>query len=161
LILARGSELVAITETHKDEFLNLLLSRVVIQGDWLYKAKGAKMRTKSEAEQRAREIVNKWAAGALLGGWVPGASFIFAGTDMVMIRQVADTFGVGTFDSDAIGAAIGGATASGIAGIAITEAVGWIPLIGLPAKSALMSAKAKAIGEIVIDYFKDLSPLAA
>jgi hypothetical protein len=118
------------------------------------------MKTKYQAEQEARDIVDNWTAGALLTGWIPGSALFLAGADLIMVRQVADAFGVGAFDSDALGAVIAGGTAGGVAGAVIAEGVGWIPLVGWGVKSVMMSAKAKVIGEIVIDYFRDLSPLA-
>jgi hypothetical protein len=119
------------------------------------------MRTIQQAEQQAREIVDNWAAGAALTGWVPGSALFLAGADLVMARQVADAFGIGMFDEDALAATIGSATVGGVVGGVIAEGVGWIPIGGWLVKSAMMAAKAKVIGEAVIDYFRDLSPLAA
>lgn len=52
------------------------------------------MRTKTEAETQAREIVNNWIAGAALTGWIPGSTIFLGAGDILMIRQVADTLGV-------------------------------------------------------------------
>ncbi|HEX8242917.1 MAG TPA: hypothetical protein VF541_05465 [Longimicrobium sp.] len=117
------------------------------------------MRTKQEARKQAEEIVSDWAAGAVLTGWIPGSALFLAGADMIMTRKVADAFGVGTFDEDALAAVIGGALSGGFAGAVIGEGVGWIPFVGWAVKSAMMGAKAKLLGNTVIDYFYGLSPL--
>jgi hypothetical protein len=119
------------------------------------------MRTKAQAEVQARDIVENWVAGAVLTGWIPGSSFFLAAADTLMIRQVADTFGVGVFDMDAVGAHLGGLVASAIGGSIASELLGAIPLVGWAAKSVGMGVKANLIGEAVIEYFRDLSPLSA
>ncbi|MBK8196561.1 MAG: hypothetical protein IPK76_26440 [Lewinellaceae bacterium] len=53
------------------------------------------MRTKEQAESKARDIVNDWVVGAALTGWIPGSTIFLGAGDMVMIRQVADAFGIG------------------------------------------------------------------
>lgn len=118
------------------------------------------MRTKKEAEAKARNIVSNWMAGALLTGWVPGSAFFLTGADMVMARQVADAFGVEVFSEDALAAALGTALAGGVSGGVIAEGVGFVPVVGWAVKSAMMTVKAKVIGDAVIDYFRDLSPLS-
>ena len=119
------------------------------------------MRTRAQAEKQARKIVDNWVAGAVLTGWIPGSSFFLAAADTVMIRQVADAFGVGVIDMDAIAAHLGGLIASAVGGSLATELLGAIPLVGWAAKSLGMAAKAQLIGEAVIEYFHDLSPLPA
>ena len=117
------------------------------------------MKTKKEAEIEARGVVNGWTAAALLGGWIPGSSLVFTGADLVMINQVAEAFNVKAFDQEAAMATIGGAIVSGTAGAVIAEGVGIIPVFGWAVKSAMMSAKARAIGEAIIDYFRNISTL--
>jgi hypothetical protein len=118
-------------------------------------------KTLQQAEQKAREIVDNWAARAALTGWVPGSALFLAGADLVMARQVADAFGIGAFNEEALGGVIGSATIGGIVGGVIAEGVGWIPIGGWLVKSAMMAGKAKLIGEAVIEFFRDLSPLPA
>jgi uncharacterized protein (DUF697 family) len=117
------------------------------------------MKTKSQAESEARGVVSDWAAGAALTGWIPGSSFFLAAADTVMIRQVADAFGVGVFDMNVVVAHLGGIVASAIGGSIASEVLGLIPVFGWLAKSAGMAAKAAIIGEATIEYFREVSPL--
>jgi hypothetical protein len=117
------------------------------------------MTSRPEARKHAENLVDKWMKGAALTGWLPGSTFFLAGADMVMIRQVADTFKVDSFDESAVKAHIGGLVGSAVGGAVAAEAAGLLPGIGWIAKSATMAAKAKLIGNAVIDYFEALSPL--
>lgn len=118
------------------------------------------MRTKSEARQKAKNIVSNWVAGAALTGWIPGSTIFLAGGDMIMIRQVADAYGVGFFDEAAIKAHLGGVVAASVGGIVAGEALNFIPLVGQILKAGALAGKAKIIGEAVIEYFEDISPLS-
>ena len=106
-------------------------------------------------------LVDKWTTGAALTGWLPGSSLFLAGADMVMIRQVAETFAVPGFDESAMKAHLGGLIGSAVGASAASEVAGLIPVIGWVGKSATMAAKAKIIGNAVIDYFEERSPLPA
>lgn len=117
------------------------------------------MKTKPQAEQEAREIVNKWAATAALGGWIPGSTLAFSAADVVMVNQVAKTFAVHISDPRSILASVAGGLGATVAGSVIAEGVGIIPVFGWAVKSGMMGAKAKALGEAVIVYFRDLSAL--
>lgn len=117
------------------------------------------MKTKSQAEAEAQEIVENWVAGAVLTGWIPFSALFLAAADTIMIRQVADAFGVGVFDMDAVKAHLGGLVAATVGGGVVAEVTGWIPVVGWVAKSIGMGAKAKVIGEVVIEYFREQSPL--
>lgn len=117
------------------------------------------MKTKADAETLAGEIVDNWAAGAALTGWIPGSTIFLAGADAIMIRKVADSFGVGVFDTNSVKAHLGGLLASAVGGSIASEVVGMIPVVGWFAKSVAMGMKAEAIGQAVISYFRDLSPL--
>lgn len=116
-------------------------------------------KTRKQAELEARDIVNRWATGALLTGWIPGSTLLLTGADLLMIRQVADVFEIPGFDENAALTTISGTVASGVAGSVIAEGVGWIPVVGWAVKSGMMSAKAKVIGDAVVNYFYQLSPL--
>jgi hypothetical protein len=103
--------------------------------------------------------VDRWATGTLLTGWIPGASFVLGGADILMIRQVGEAFGIPAFDEDAVKAHLGGVLAS-FAGAAVGEGVAMmVPVIGWAAKSYALHVKAKALGNAVIDYFRQRSPL--
>lgn len=118
-------------------------------------------RTKSQARTTSEEIVNGWSWGALLTGWVPGSVLFLGAADMVMIRQVADVFGVGFFDEDALAAHLGGILGSAIGGGIASELLGAIPVLGWAFKSGGMALKAQALGQAVIEYFAERSPLMA
>lgn len=120
-----------------------------------------KARTKAEAKTQSEKLVNDWAMGAALAGWIPGSALIFTGADMIMIRQVAEKFDIASFDEEALRAHLGGIVASAVGGAVASELGGLIPVVGWIAKSAAMSGKAKLIGAAVIDYFERLSPLPA
>lgn len=116
--------------------------------------------TKTEATQKANEIVENWATGALLTGWIPGSAVFLTVADTVMIRRIADVFAVGVFDMDAVKAHLGGLVAAGVLGGIVGEVAGLIPVVGWVTKSLGMRAKALIIGEAVIEYFREKSPLA-
>jgi|GEM_PF-1097844 len=116
-------------------------------------------KTIEQAEKEARKLVDDWATGALLTGWIPGSSFFHSGADVLVMRQVGEIFGVGMFDEKAAIQTITNTAASVISGSIITEAVGLVPVFGWAVKSGLLSAKAKVLGDAVIAYFRDLSEL--
>lgn len=118
-----------------------------------------KAKTKEQAEKEAKEIVENWATGAFLTGWIPGSAFFLAAADVAMIRRVADVFGIPVFDMDAVKAHMGGIVASAVGGGIAAEFLGAIPVVGWFAKSVGMGIKAGLIGEAVIEYFRDISPL--
>jgi uncharacterized protein (DUF697 family) len=117
------------------------------------------MKTRTQAEAEARKTVNRWATTQAFTGWIPGSTLVFTGTDLVMINQVAAAFGVETFDPKNVAASVGGVVSSSLAANVIAEGVGIVPIFGWAVKSAMMGGKAKAIGEAVIAYFRDQSPL--
>lgn len=117
------------------------------------------MKTKEEAKIEAQQIVSNWSMGAAILGWVPGSTLVFAGGDMVMIRQVAEKFGVQSFDEEGLKAHLGGVVASVVGGSAAAGAAEFVPIIGWAAKAFVLSAKSKVLGEAVIDYFYSKSPL--
>jgi hypothetical protein len=114
--------------------------------------------SKADAERRSRTLVDRWAKAALFTGWIPGASLALGAADMVMIRQVADAFGVDAFDEDSLKAHLGGALGS-VTGAVAAEAIGVIPLVGWAVKSVTLHIKADTIGKAVIDYFRKQSKL--
>jgi hypothetical protein len=117
------------------------------------------MKTKAQAEEKARKIVSDWVKGAVLTGWIPGSALILTGADYVMLEQVATEFEVQSFDKDNATQSIGTLAASGMAGGVIGETIGLIPVIGWAVKSGMMGMKAKIVGEATIEYFRKKSPL--
>ncbi len=103
--------------------------------------------------------VASWAAGTALTGWIPGSAFFLIAADTAMIRQVASVYRVSVFDMDNLLSTLTGAIASAVAGGIIIEAVGLIPVVGWAAKRAAGAAKTKVIGDAVIRYFRERSPL--
>jgi hypothetical protein len=118
------------------------------------------MKTKAQARSEAEDIVAAWTAGAAATGWIPGSAFFLLAADTAMIRQVADVFGVGVFDMDAVTAHLGGLAAGAVGGGIAAELLGAIPIIGWAAKSVGMATKAGLIGAAVIEYFHEKSPLS-
>ncbi len=112
-----------------------------------------------EADREARKLVANWTTLAAGTGWLPGSSIFLTGADIAMINQVASAYQVNAFDMDHLTATLGGTVGSAIAGGVISEFVGVIPLVGWAVKSAGMAAKAKVIGEAVINYFRERSEL--
>ena len=117
------------------------------------------MKTKDEAKVEALQIVSHWSMGAAVLGWLPGSTLAFAGGDMVMIRQVAEKFGIQSFDEEGLKAHLGGVVASVVGGTAAAGAAEFIPVFGWIAKAGVLSAKSKILGEAVVDYFYSRSPL--
>jgi len=114
--------------------------------------------TKTDAERRARRIVDNWAKAALFTGWIPGASIALGAGDIMMIRQVGEAFAIPAFDMDALKAHLGGVLGS-VGGMVAGEAVGAVPIVGWAVKSYALHVKADALGKAVIDYFRQRSPL--
>lgn len=114
--------------------------------------------SKIEAERRSRTLVDRWAKANLLTGWIPGASLALTAADMVMIRQVADAFGVEAFDEDSLKAHLGGVLGS-VTGAVAAEAIGVIPIVGWAVKAVTLHVKADTLGKAVIDYFRKQSKL--
>lgn len=113
---------------------------------------------KVEAERTSRTIVDRWAKANLFTGWIPGAALALGAADMVMIRQVADSFGVEAFDEESLKVHLGGVLGS-VTGAVAAEAIGVIPIIGWAAKAVTLHIKADTIGKAVIDYFRKHSAL--
>ncbi|MFL5538419.1 MAG: hypothetical protein ACJ8J0_05475 [Longimicrobiaceae bacterium] len=114
--------------------------------------------TKTDAERRAKRIVDNWAKANLFTGWIPGAALALGAADMLMIRQVGEAFGIPAFDEDALKAHLGGVMGS-VGGAVVAEAVGVVPLVGWAVKSYALKMKADALGKAIIDYFRQRSPL--
>ena len=116
-------------------------------------------KTLQDADRDARQLVANWTTGAALTGWIPGSAFFLTAADTAMIHQVASAYEVSAFDMDHLSGTLGGVVGSAIAGGIIAEVVGVIPLVGWAVKSAGMAAKAKVIGDAVINYFRERSDL--
>lgn len=113
------------------------------------------MATLQEAEKAARNAVNAWSAGATAVSWVPGSSYVLGAADYLMVKQVALAFDVEEYDTVA---AIGPA-AGGVLGRIAVEALSLVPVAGWLGKAIIAGTITKAIGESVIAYFRERSPL--
>ncbi len=117
-------------------------------------------KTLQDADREAKKLVSNWTTLAAGTGWIPGSFLFLTGADIAMINQVADAYQVSAFDMKHLNGTLGGAVGSAISGIFIAEMVGGaIPLIGWAVKGAFMAAKAKVIGDAVINYFRERSDL--
>ena len=112
------------------------------------------LKTKSQAEKDARQIVNKWAAGATAGSWVPGSTFFLSAADYMMIRKVAHAYGVDNYDQEAACAAVAGS----FVGKSLVELLSFIPGPGWIAKAFIAGGITKAMGDATISYFGGLTP---
>lgn len=116
-------------------------------------------RTLQDADRDARKLVNNWTTLAAGTGWIPGSSIFLTGADIAMISQVANAYEVNAYDMDHVTGVLSGAVGSAIAGGVIAEFVGVIPMVGWAVKSAGMAAKARVIGDAIINYFRERSEL--
>ena len=112
-----------------------------------------------DADREAKKMVNNWTTIGALTGWIPGSALFLTGADIAMINQVANAYEVNAFDMDHLMGILSGAVGSAVAGVAVAEIIGAIPLVGWAVKSAGMAAKAKVIGDAVITYFRERSEL--
>lgn len=116
-------------------------------------------KTKSQARTEAWACVENYKCGNFFFGWLPGSTIFSAAGDQTMVRQIADCFGVKVFDMNTVKAHLGTVIGSSIGGGLAAEIAGWIPIIGGPIKACTLTGKAHVIGECVIDYFAEISPL--
>jgi hypothetical protein len=116
-------------------------------------------KTLSQADAEAKKIIANWVTGAALLGWIPGSSLMLTAADTAMIHQIATIYDVSAFDMEHLMSTLTGTIASAIAGGFITEAIGFVPVVGWAIKSAAMAAKAKLIGDTLQGYFRERSPL--
>ncbi len=109
----------------------------------------------SEAENRARVIVNQWAGSSALVGWIPGSSLVIAGFDTKMVHDVAEVFEVRGVNAAAVLTIIAGT----VAGRGVSELLSFIPIAGWAIKAATAAGVTKAVGEGVIQHLRSQSPL--
>jgi uncharacterized protein (DUF697 family) len=115
----------------------------------------------AQAEKEAREAVDKWAAGAIAVGWIPGSSIALGAGDVGMVMHVAYIFGieittqqVGVILAGIMAPVVAGRTGHILADIGLSLIPGW----GWGVKAAVAGVVKKAMGESVIQYFKIRSP---
>lgn len=113
-------------------------------------------RTLAQAEGEARSTVNKWVAGAAAISFVPGSSLVLGAADVKMVKDVAKAFEVIHYSVEEVITAIGATIAGRLASDGILS---FVPVLGWAIKSVVAAGVTKAAGEIVIEYFRDRSPL--
>lgn len=114
-------------------------------------------RSLAAAEKEARSIVNKWALGAGAISFLPGATLLLGGADIKMIRDVAASFEVRSYNVEEISAAIAATFAGRVAADGLLS---FVPVVGWAVKAGVAASVTKGAGEIVIRYFRDRSALA-
>jgi uncharacterized protein (DUF697 family) len=113
------------------------------------------MKTLRQAEQEAKDIVNKWAAGATAVSWVPFSSIVLTGADVMMVARVAAAFEVEGYSVEKATATAAASTG----GRWLAEACSFVPGPGWFVKAIIAGGVTKAMGEAVIAYFRKESPL--
>jgi uncharacterized protein (DUF697 family) len=111
--------------------------------------------TRAEAEQQARVLINKWVTGATALSWIPGSSLVLSAADAAMISQVGRLFGVTNFEMTTI---FGAAGTTGLAKTAVV-ALEFFPGPGWLLKAMIAGGATKVLGETILRYFRDRSPL--
>lgn len=116
--------------------------------------------TKRDAVTQARSIIHKWAIGFASVAWIPGSHYLMSAGDLAMVMQVGSVFGV---DLDRTNAgAVFATVAAPIIGSKIAHSIlDFIPIVGWGAKSVVAMGVTKGVGETLIRYFLDCSPLPA
>jgi uncharacterized protein (DUF697 family) len=113
-------------------------------------------RSLAEAEKEARRLVNIWTAGAVGVGWIPGSMLALAALDVKLVNDVASAFEVRSYVAEEVAAAIGASvTGKVVAG----ELLSFFPGVGWAIKAGVAGTVTKALGEGLIAYMRDRSPL--
>ncbi len=113
---------------------------------------------KSQARSQARSRINQWAAGFAAVAWIPGAHYAMGAGDIAMVRQVGSIFGVHTNETQA--GEIFTIVAAPLIGSKVAHSIlDFVPVIGWGVKSAVAAGVTKGVGEALIGYFNDCSPL--
>jgi uncharacterized protein (DUF697 family) len=110
-----------------------------------------------QAEQEAKEIVNKYTIAAAAGGWVPHACLVLTPMQIKMCHDVASCFAV----KDYTAATVIGSVGAALGGHAVVDTVlTYIPILGWAAKTVTAGSVTALLGEALIQHFKECSPLS-
>lgn len=113
---------------------------------------------KREAEMLASSAINKWALKFASVAWIPGSHYAMTVGDLAMVTQIGNIYRVDVDTSKA--GKIFTAVAAPLIGSKIAHSVlDFLPGIGWAAKSVVALGVTKAVGQALIHYFKDCSPL--
>jgi uncharacterized protein (DUF697 family) len=111
-----------------------------------------------QAEQIARAAINKWAIGCASVAWIPGSHWVMTAGDVTMVVQVGSIYAV-PMDKTQAGALFATVAAPLVGSKVAHTILDFIPIIGWAAKSAVAAVVTKVVGEALIKYFHDCSPL--
>ena len=114
--------------------------------------------SKSEARREARSVVNQWAVKFAAIAWIPGSHYAMSGADTIMVTELALLFDV-DMDKATLAGVFTSVAAPLIGSKLAHTALDLVPGVGWVAKSAVAAGVTKKIGDGLIDYFDDHSPL--
>jgi uncharacterized protein (DUF697 family) len=86
---------------------------------------------------------------------LPKGQFILKISNAEICREVADCFEVEHWNAEALTAAIGASVTGKVIAV---ESLSFFPGVGWAVKSVVAGAVTKAVGEVIIQYFKSQSP---
>ena len=109
----------------------------------------------AEAETEARRVVNTWAVAAAGVGWIPGSMLALGALDAKLVGDVAKAYHVQSYSIESVVAAVG----ASVSGKLAAELLSLVPVFGWLAKSGVAASVTKALGEALIAYMRERSPL--
>lgn len=110
-----------------------------------------------EADVIAQKLVKRWVAATASVSWVPGSTFVLMGMDYRIYKDIATAYGVETFDIDAVKTSI----LATIAGRGASEALSFVVGVGWVVKAGVAAGITGIVGEVVISFMRERSPLKA
>jgi uncharacterized protein (DUF697 family) len=114
------------------------------------------MKSLTDADAEAQKCLNdhSWSNGII--GFIPGSTVILTPKQAFMINQIAKIYEVEYYSTEVILGMIGTA----VGGMALSESLSLIPVIGWIGKAAAAASVTKVAGEIIISYMREKSPLS-
>jgi uncharacterized protein (DUF697 family) len=113
---------------------------------------------KQQAKQNAKKIINRWSIGFASVAWIPGSHYVMAAGDLALVMQVGSVYGV-ELDRTAAATVFTSVAAPLIGSFVANSILDFIPILGWAAKSGVSYGVTRAVGEALIGYFNDCSPL--
>jgi uncharacterized protein (DUF697 family) len=90
-----------------------------------------------------------------LVGWIPASTVLLAGADIKLVNDLARIFQVQGVSAESVLAAVG----ASIVGQGASEFLSAIPVAGWIIKGAVATGVTKSLGEAVIIYMRQRTPL--
>lgn len=117
----------------------------------------AKKRPKNikEADALVRPLIDRWVIAAIAVSWVPGSTFVLAGVDYRLFRDIAKVYQIPNFSVDAMWVAVGGTAV----GRGAAEATGWLFGVGWLTNPIVAGFVTKKLADAIMDYMREESPL--